>query len=162
MRSSGSPAKGEKMPDSRPAVLADLESLLQLFAASQVSQHATPIETARHIWRQTLDREGVDVFVSEEDSRIVATCLLITAPNLLRAGRKHGFLENVVTHPDYLRRGHGSAVVQAALESAWQQGCFHVLLQCGRQDPHVHEFYAGLGFQGGLRVGYVAHCPTGN
>jgi hypothetical protein len=26
--------------------------------------------------------------------------MLITAPNLLRGGRVHGFLENVVTHPE--------------------------------------------------------------
>lgn len=27
--------------------------------------------------------------------------MLVTAPNLLRQGRCHGFLENVVTHPDF-------------------------------------------------------------
>lgn len=99
--------------------------------------------------------------MSDEDCRIVATCMLITAPNLLREGRKHGFIENVVTHNRYLRRGHGSAVIQAALEAAWAQGCFHVMLRSGRKDPHVHRFYERQGFEGGLRVGYVARCPVG-
>ncbi len=148
------------MPRARSAVLSDLDSLLDLFEHAPVSRRATPIEAARETWKQTLDQDGVYVFVSEEDSRIVATCMLITAPNLLREGRKHGFLENVVTHRDYVRRGHGSAVVQAALDKAWAQGCFHVLLQSGRKEAHVHRFYERQGFEGGVRVGYVARCPT--
>jgi len=76
------------MPLARPAVLTDLDSLLDLFEQAPVSQHVTPIETARKIWMQTLEQDEVDVFVSDKDSRIVASCMLITAPNLLRDGRK--------------------------------------------------------------------------
>jgi len=150
------------MPHARAAVLTDLESLLNLFEHAPVSRHVTPIEAASKIWTQTLNQEGVDVFVSEEDSRIVATCMLVTVPNLLREGRKHGFLENVVTHNDYVRRGHGAAVVKAALEAAWRQGCFHVMLQSGRKEAHIHRFYEMQGFVGNLRVGYVARCPVGS
>ena len=149
------------MPRARLAVSTDLDSLLELFEHAPVSRHVTPIEAARAIWACTLAQDGVDVFVSDEESRIVATCMLITTPNLLREGRKHGFIENVVTHNSYLRRGHGSAVIQAALEAAWTQGCFHVMLQSGRKDPHVHRFYERQGFESGLRIGYVARCPIG-
>jgi GNAT superfamily N-acetyltransferase len=82
--------------------------------------------------------------------------MLVIAPNLLRAGRRHGFLENVVTHPDLRGRGHGKTVVVAALEQAWAADCHHVLLQSGRADPRVHAFYEGLGFRPGRRVAYVA------
>jgi hypothetical protein len=33
--------------------------------------------------------------------------MLVMAPNLLRGGRHHGFLENVVTHPELRGQGHG-------------------------------------------------------
>ena len=46
-------------------------------------------ERAEQIWVQMLAREGLAVFVSDGDGRIVATCMLITAPNLLRGGRQH-------------------------------------------------------------------------
>jgi len=82
--------------------------------------------------------------------------MLVIAPNLLRGGRRHGFLENVVTHPELRGRGHGKAVVLAALEHAWAAGCHHVLMQSGRADPRVHAFYERLGFRPGLRVAYVA------
>jgi GNAT superfamily N-acetyltransferase len=98
----------------------------------------------------------VNVFVSCDGDRIGATCMLITAPNLLRGGRRHGFLENVVAHPEMRGQGHGKAVVQAALAQAWASDCHHVLMQSGRADPGVHAFYEGLGFEPGLRVAYVA------
>jgi GNAT superfamily N-acetyltransferase len=147
------------MPDARAARADDLDSLLALFRASEVSTHAEPRERVLRIWSDTLSRESVAVFVSEVASGIVATCMLITAPNLLRAGRQHGFLENVVTHPNHRGQGHGRAVVQAALQEAWARDCHHVLMQSGRADPRVHRFYEGCGFKPGLRTAYVAHRP---
>ena len=111
------------------------------------------------MWRETLERKGVYVFVSDEGVRVVATCMLITAPNLLRQGGCHGFLENVVTHPDFRGLGHGSAVVRAALAQAWGANCHHVLLQSGRADPRVHRFYEHLGFIPGRRTAYVVLRP---
>lgn len=102
---------------------------------------------------------GVRVFVSDDGDRIAATCMLVTAPNLLRGGKRHGFLENVVTHPELRGLGHGKAVVQAALRYAWESDCYHVLMQSGRTDPRVHSFYEALGFKPGVRVGYVATRP---
>lgn len=140
----------------RLAVDTDLPSLLELFAVSEVSPAVQPLGRAETVWRQTLDRPGVYVFVSSVGARVTATCMLITAPNLLRQGRSHAFLENVVTHPDFRGRGHGSAVVTAALAQAWADDCHHVLMQSGRADPRVHRFYENLGFVPGRRTAYVA------
>jgi GNAT superfamily N-acetyltransferase len=147
------------MANVRLAKAADLASLLELFRVSEVSSTAELKDRAEQIWLTTLSREGVAVFVSAMEAQIVATCMLITAPNLLRAGRQHGFLENVVTHPDFRGEGHGRAVVHAALAAAWAKDCYHVLLQSGRKDPRVHRFYERCGFEPGLRLGYVAHRP---
>jgi GNAT superfamily N-acetyltransferase len=140
----------------RLATTADLASLLELFAVSEVSPAVQPLEQAERVWRETLERQGVYVFVSAEGARVVATCMLITAPNLLRQGKGHGFLENVVTHPDYRGLGHGSAVIRAALAQAWAADCHHVMMQSGRPDPRVHRFYERLGFLPGRRTAYVA------
>jgi GNAT superfamily N-acetyltransferase len=147
------------MPDARAAKPDDLSALLALFRVSEVSAFAEPQERAERIWSDILLRDGVAVFVSEADARVVATCMLITAPNLLRSGRQHGFLENVVTHPAFRGQGHGRAVVRAVLEEAWARDCHHVLLQSGRADPRVHRFYEGCGFKPGLRTAYAAHRP---
>jgi GNAT superfamily N-acetyltransferase len=148
------------MPTARVAEAFDLDRLLILLEASEVSSIAQPRDRAEWIWAEILARDGVTVFVAEAESRLAATCMLITAPNLLRGGRGHAFLENVVTHPDFRGRGHGRAVVQAALAKAWAEDCYHVLLQSGRTDPRVHRFYESCGFEPGVRIGYVARRPT--
>ena len=148
------------MRNVRLAQIADLAALLELYGLSEVSPSAEPKERAEQIWSQMLSHEGVTVFVSVEGNKIVATCTLITAPNLLRAGRQHGFLENVVTHPEFRGQGYGRAVVEAALATAWANDCYHVLLQSGRKDPRVDRFYKLCGFEPGLRTGYVVRRPT--
>lgn len=147
------------MQIARTATLTDLPSLLELFRASDVSPVVEPPERADSIWTTMLELDNVTVFVSNAGERLVATATLITAPNLLRHGRGHGFLENVVTHPGFQGRGHGAAVVRAALSKAWETDCHHVLLQSGRADAAVHRFYENCGFEPGLRIGYVAHRP---
>jgi GNAT superfamily N-acetyltransferase len=148
------------MPHARLAQAADLASLLELFRVAEVSSSAEPIERVERIWLEMLSDGGVAVFVSAVNARIVATCMLITAPNLLRDGRRHGFLENVVTHPEFRGKGHGRAVVDAALTAAWIRDCHQVLLQSGREDVRVHRFYQRCGFEPGLRIGYVARRPA--
>lgn len=143
----------------RLARASDLPSLLSLLDVSEVSAVAQPQERIESIWKETLQHKGVYLFVSDDRGRIAATCMLITAPNLLRGGRRHGFLENVLTHPELRGRGHGRAVVQAALARAWATDCHQVLMQSGRADPRVHAFYESLGFRPGLRVAYVAARP---
>src|SRR5262249_48647324 len=120
------------MPEARPARADDLVPLLALFRVSEVSAAVEPMERAERIWAEMLAGDGLTIFVSVADGKIVSTCMLITAPNLLRSGRQHAFIENVVTDPEYRGRGYGRAVVLAALASAWQQDCFHVFLQSGR------------------------------
>ena len=148
------------MPVARLARASDLPSLLSLFDVSEVSAVAQPRERARSIWQEIMAEPGVSVFVSDDGDRIAATCMLVTAPNLLRGGRRHGFLENIVTHPEIRGQGHGRAVVRAALAHAWTADCHHVLMQSGRADPRTHAFYEGLGFKPGLRVAYVATRPA--
>lgn len=146
------------MPTARLARASDLSSLPALFEVSEVSAAVRPRERAESIWRETLAEPGSCVFVSDDGDRIAATCMLITAPNLLREGRRHGFLENVVSHPELRRPGHGKAVVQAALAHAWTADCHHVLMQSGPADPGVHKFYEALGF----RPGFALHTsPSG-
>ena len=147
------------MTNARLVNAGDLGALLALFADCDVSKSAEP-ERARIIWAQTLAREGLMIFVSDEDSRIVSTCMLITTPNLLRGGRQLGVLENVATHPDFQGRGHGRAVIAAALAEAWNQDCYQVLMQSGRADPRVHRFYEACGFIPGLRTAYCAKRPA--
>ena len=148
-------------PPARAAVAADLDGLLALYAAAEVSAVAEPRERAAGIWAELMASPDVTVWIAPCETRVLASGVLVTAPNLLRAGRRLGYLDNVVTHPDHRRRGHGAAVVRTALEAAWRRDCHHILLQSGRADPGVHRFYERCGFVPGERTAYVARRPDG-
>jgi hypothetical protein len=60
------------------------------FECRKFSAIAEPAERAKRIWSEILARDGLVLFFSESEARIAATCMLITAPNLLRGGRGHG------------------------------------------------------------------------
>jgi GNAT superfamily N-acetyltransferase len=146
-------------PLARLATYEDFDGLLALLRVSEVSAVAEPRATAESIWLEMLGDGGTHVFVADVDRTVVATATLITAANLLRGGRRHAFLENVVTRLAYRGQGFGRAVVSAALDHAWALNCHHVMLQSGRTDPRVHSFYEKLGFLPGLRTAYVAVRP---
>lgn len=56
-----------------------------------------------------------------------------------------GFLEDVLVLPPYRRRGIGTALLCAALDFAWRQGCRHVRWTVGYEDEGL-PFYRALGF----------------
>ncbi len=124
-----------------------------------------PEERTDAIWAETLASKdtALTLFVGVIDGGVVSTCLLITGPNLMRGGAPHALLENVGTHRDPLRQGHGRATIGFALNDAWGRGCYHVFLVTGRgrANPYVLDFYASCGFETAAKTGLVVWRPSG-
>jgi len=144
------------MPSARVASDVDLEALLELFRVANAGPVIKSVKRAQRVWRHLLNHDGLTVFVSEADGKILAACTLLTAPSLLHGGRWHAFIENVVTHPDFQGDGHTRTVVRAALARAWRMDCHHVLLQSDKGDVRLSRFYERCGFQTGSGTLYVA------
>jgi GNAT superfamily N-acetyltransferase len=85
-----------------------------------------------------------------------STCALTIVPNLTRSARSYGLIENVVTHPDYRKRGIGTQVLKHALAIAWRQKCYKVMLMTGSKQESTMRFYEGAGFVRGEKIGFVA------
>jgi len=143
----------------RTASAADLPALEALYRHLNPERPALAPETARRIMGEILARPDMRLFVAELDGALVASCTLMTAPNLMGGGRPHALLENVVTHGAHRRQGHGRAVVTAALDHAWQRGARQVHLLTSRTDPAVHALYRACGFDPRRKLGYVAEAP---
>ena len=111
---------------------------------------------ARAVWSSIRADPNLLYFVAEVDGILAATCTLTIVPNLTHGARPYGIIENVVTRPDFRRRGLGIAVLKAACEQAWARGCYKVTLTTGRTDPGVHAFYAAAGFVAGVKTAYLA------
>jgi GNAT superfamily N-acetyltransferase len=131
----------------RPATTADLPRLLDLLAQLNPKGIPLPAGVAEATWAQMAATPGLTVFVAQQDGELAATCTLIVTPHLLHHARPFGLIENVVTSAAHRRQGHGNAVLQAAFEAAWVEGCYKVMLMTGRKDPAVHDFYRRAGFE---------------
>jgi GNAT superfamily N-acetyltransferase len=144
----------------RRALASELNEVLELYRHLNPQMPPLTRDKAEEIWTALLSCQGVDVFVTEVDSAIVATCTLVTAPNLMHGGRPLALIENVVTHQDFRRQGYGRACLGAALEAAWHQGCHQVMLLTSHTDPAVFAFYENCGFKARRKTGFVAKRPT--
>ncbi len=91
---------------------------------------------------------------------LVASCTIMVIPNLTRGCRPYGLIENVVTHADHQKQGWGKAVLARALDFAWQQNCYKVMLTTGRKDDATLQFYEGAGFDRHDKQAFVARPPS--
>lgn len=141
----------------RPIRADELRSLLALY------RHLHPAdpelaETAdlAELWARICDDRSLHYLGAEADGSLVAACTMAIIPNLTRAARPYGLIENVVTHRDFRRRGIGTALLRATLQIAWGCGCYKVMLLTSRRDEATLRFYEQAGFQGGVKTGFVA------
>ncbi|KIZ47717.1 MULTISPECIES: GNAT family N-acetyltransferase [Rhodopseudomonas] len=139
----------------------DLESLIDLYRHANPDTPRLSQPCAQQIWAEILAAERTVLFVTAMAGRLVSTCCLTTGPNLMRGGASHALLENVVTHREFRRQGHGRATIAAALQEAWSRGCFQVFLVTGRghANPYVHDFYRSVGFAELGKTAFVARPP---
>jgi GNAT superfamily N-acetyltransferase len=142
----------------RPDELADL---LGLYHVLHPEDPPVPADGARAqaIWRSICANPMVRTLVVEAEGRLSSTCTLTVIPNLTRSLRPYGVVENVVTAPEFRRRGHATRVLCRALEEAWASGCYKVMLSTGSREEDTLRFYERAGFSRGIKTGFVAY-PT--
>ncbi|QDG77543.1 GNAT family N-acetyltransferase [Labrenzia sp. PHM005] len=88
----------------------------------------------------------------------VTTCTLIVVPNFTRGCAPYALIENVVTHRDHRGRGYGEQVLKAASDSAWDAGCYKIMLLSGIQNTAAHRFYERIGFSA-TKQGFELRAP---
>ena len=145
------------MPSVRDLGLPDLDALLGLYRHLHTEDDPLPDRsTVEQIWND-LCASPLHLYLGVESAgELVSTCAATIVPNLTRGARPYAVIENVVTHPDYRRRGLGAAVVTEALRRCWAVGCYKVMLLSGREREDVHAFYEKLGFDKHAKQGFLA------
>ncbi len=137
----------------------DLGDLLRLYRFLHEDDPVQDPEDAstQELWQSILANPHLPYFGLEVEGRLVSSCALTLVPNLTRGQKTYGLIENVVTNPQYRGQGFGTAVLQYALQQAWQAGCYKVMLMTGRQDNATLNFYRQAGFKSGLKTGFIAY-----
>ena len=137
----------------------ELDQLLQLYTHMHDKPDAPlpPVEQLGLLWDDIVANPMLYYFVGEVERELVSSCTMAIIPNLTRGARPYGLIENVVTHRDYRKRGYGTCILQHALQVAWEQNCYKVMLLTGRKDEATLRFYDRAGFKRGVKTGYIAY-----
>ncbi|KPF59043.1 GNAT family N-acetyltransferase [Rhizobium sp. AAP116] len=131
----------------RLAERADLAGLLRLYRDLNPDDAELSVDTAEQHFDALRGISGSAVHVGVLNETIVSTCTLIVIPNLTRAGQPYALIENVVTASAHRGRGYGRATLQQAVSSAWDHGCYKVMLLTGSTKPETLGFYRSAGFE---------------
>jgi len=141
----------------RELQLPDLPLLLGLYA--HLHDHDDPPPSAaiaEAVWSEALANPRIKYFGGFVSGLLVSSCTLTVIPNLTRACRPYGVIENVVTHAAHRGQGWGKAILARALDNAWHQDCYKVMLLTGRKDEATLQFYEKAGFDRHAKQAFVA------
>jgi len=131
----------------RPALAADLPQLLALYRHFDPRDDNPSLDLAAERLTELQAVRGSAVLIGLNGNSVAASCTLVVIPNLTRAGRPYGLIENVVTDAAFRGRGYGKQMLEAAVTAAWQADCYKVMLMTGSKKPSTLAFYASAGFE---------------
>ena len=133
----------------------DLDSLLNLYLF--LHEDSIP-DHDRHLqdtWELIINDKNHHIIVNEEDGMIVSSCVCVIIPNLTRNVRPYAFVENVVTHKDYRKKGLASACLDYAREIARKENCYKMMLLTGSKDPNTLRFYESAGYNSSDKTAFI-------
>jgi len=135
----------------------ELPSLISLYEHLHSTDAPLPDEAIlQGIWRDLLNDPKIHYLVADLEGQLVGSCILVIIPNLTRGARPYGLIENVVTHAAHRRKGIGTQLLHHALQTAWDNNCYKVMLSTSSPQQEVHQFYEQGGFKKGIKTGFVA------
>jgi len=135
----------------------ELQLLLSLYAHLHERDDPPPsAAVAEEVWSEALANPRIKYFGGFASGSLVSSCTLTVIPNLTRGCRPYGVVENVVTHALHRGQGWGKAVLTHALDDAWRQNCYKVMLLTGRKDEATLRFYEHAGFDPHDKQAFVA------
>ena len=124
----------------------DLRGLLELYTYLHEKEVPEIDDKVLGIWETILADPNHHIIVAEEDGKIVSSCVCVIIPTLTRGLRPHAFVENVVTHSEYRKRGLATACLDYAKEIAEREGCYKLLLATGSKEESTLRFYEHAGY----------------
>ena len=80
-------------------------------------------KTLADTWKTIINDKNYHIIVAEENGKLVSSVVCVIIPNLTRNVRPYAFIENVVTHSDYRKRGYATACLNYARDIAKKENC---------------------------------------
>lgn len=134
----------------RPLGRAECDDLIPLYNELTFG----PKTARRDAILRVLDHPGTDIFGAIVTGRVRAMATLHVLPNVTFNARPYSLIENVATCADARMHGLGRQVMQSAIDAAWAQNVYKIMLLTG-QKRGARGFYEALGFNCEDKFGMV-------
>lgn len=139
----------------REAKYDDLDEILQLYLHLHEERIPEDTEHLRNTWENIINDTNHHLIVCEVDDKIVASCVCVIIPNLTRNVRPYAFLENVVTHGDYRKKGYATACLDFARQIAKDNNCYKIMLLTGSKEESTLNFYRNAGYNNSDKTSFI-------
>ena len=133
----------------------DLNALLELYLYLHEDSIPDQSEHLSRTWEQIINDPNHHIIVNEVDGKIVSSCVCVIIPNLTRNVRPYAFIENVVTHKGYRRRGLAQECLNFARDIALKENCYKMMLLTGSKDPNTLHFYEKAGYNSTEKTAFI-------
>lgn len=139
----------------REANINDLDEILQLYLYLHEECIPEDTEHLRSTWENIISDVNHHLIVCEVDNKIVASCVCVIIPNLTRNVRPYAFVENVVTHGDYRKKGYTTACLNYAKQIARESNCYKMMLLTGSKKESTLNFYRNAGYNSSDKTAFI-------
>ena len=139
----------------REARQGDLTEILELYL--YLHEESIP-EQSEHLlttWKQILEDENHHLIVNESNGKIVSSCVCVIIPNLTRNVRPYAFVENVVTHAEYRKKGYSTACLNFVKKIAEENNCYKIMLLTGSKEESILNFYRNAGYNSSDKTAFI-------
>ena len=115
---------------------------------------------AAEYWSRINSDPDYHIIVAEIDGKIVASCSCIIIPNMTHGAKPYAFVENVVTHADYRKRGLATECLDRSKQIAEQCGCYKIFLLTGSKLESTLNFYERAGYERNTKTAFYMSLNT--
>lgn len=133
----------------------DLNALLELYLYLHEDSIPNQDKHLENTWKQIMEDKNHHLIVNEVDGKIVSSCVCVIIPNLTRNVRPYAFVENVVTHADYRKKGYASECLDYAKAIAKKENCYKMMLLTGSKREETLRFYEKAGYNSKDKTAFV-------
>ncbi len=133
----------------------DLDEILNLYLFLHETDIPKDCEQLRRTWDGIVNDENHHLIVCEIEGKIVASCVCVIIPNLTRNVRPYAFVENVVTHANYRKKGYATECLNYAKQIAKDNNCYKMMLLTGAKDDGTLNFYRSAGYNSVDKTAFI-------
>ncbi len=133
----------------------ELHELLELYLHLHEESLPEMTEHLNKTWDTIMNDENHHIIVKIVDDKIVSSCVCVIIPNLTRGIRPYAFIENVVTHADYRKKGYAAECLNYAKKIAIKTNCYKMMLLTGTKTESTLNFYSNAGYNSTDKTAFI-------